>query len=286
MLSNQLPGPEQKKVDTPPDLEEKAFERRIKYLDLVIKFLAGGVITLLVWYLGSITENSRLQIAEANRQMTYLMEFNAKQKELDVNLGMQMFETLLANYLKKDEKGDKQEHTGRQLLLLRLIALNFQDVPINLKPLFEELDTQLTDPEEKKKLRDISLELARRQAYRLTKDGFDSGKIAVTAGHKPSIENLFFDLEINEIGHDHLKASVSYESRTYGPFTVSFFDMPIVDNIKIANFRVSLLLTEIDGKNAAVRLIVFPSDLAADRFDLKELTRGKWLRATTGDNTQ
>jgi hypothetical protein len=285
MLSNQLPGPEPK-VNTAADLEEKAFERRIKYLDLFIKFLAGGVITLLVWYMGNITETSRQQIAEANRQMTYLMEFNAKQKELDVNLSMQMFETLLANYLKKEEKGDKQEHTGRQLLLLRLIALNFQDVPINLKPLFEELDTQLTDPGEKKKLRDISLELARRQAYRLTKDGFDSGKVTVTAGQKPSIENLFFDLEINEISHDHLKASLNYENRSYGPFTVSFFDMPIVDNIKIANFRVSLLLTEIDGKNATVRLIVFPSDLAADRFDLKELTRGKWLRATTGDNTQ
>lgn len=35
------------------DPDEKKFERRIKYLDLFIKFLAGVVITVLIWYLGS-----------------------------------------------------------------------------------------------------------------------------------------------------------------------------------------------------------------------------------------
>jgi hypothetical protein len=205
------------------------------------------------------------------------MEFSAKQKELDVNLGMQMFQTLLANYLRKDGVGEQQEQIRRQLLLLRLIALNFQDVPINLKPLFEELDLQLTEPETKKELRNIALELARRQAFRLTKDGFDTGEITLSAGQEAPMENLFLTLKINEIGRDHLRASLDYDGRTFGPFTVSFFDMPIVDNVKIASWRLSLLLLKINEQSALVRLIVFPSDLAADRFDLKELTRGQWL---------
>lgn len=269
------------KADATADAEQKKFDRRIKYLDLFIKLFAGVVITLVVWYFGNQAETSRTEIAEANRRITYLMEFSAKQKELDVNLGMQMFQTLLANYLRKDGTEDPQKQIRRQLLLLRLIALNFQDVPINLKPLFEELDTQLQGSESRKELRDIALELARRQAFRLTKDGIDSGEITLAAGQEAPLENVFFTLRINDIEQDHIRASLDYDGRTFGPFTVSFFDMPIVDNVKIANWRVSLLLLKIDEPKAVVRLIVFPSDLAADRFDLKELTRGRWLSTTT-----
>ena len=77
MIFNNLPDQEPK-ANSPGDLGEKKFERRIKYLDLFVKLLAGGVISMLIWYLGSRAEDNRQQIAEANRKMTYLMEFSAK----------------------------------------------------------------------------------------------------------------------------------------------------------------------------------------------------------------
>lgn len=270
------------------DAEEKRFQRNIKKWDIFIKFLGGVVVTFLIWHLGSRAEDSRqrlaeennnfrLVIAENNRNTTFLKEFTAKQKELDVNLGMQMFKTLLSDYFLKVEGKDKKEQTGKQLLLLRLIALNFQDVPINLKPLFEELDRQLTSPEDRVKLRDIALELARRQAYRLTfESGEDSGDVPVTKGQEVQQKNLLFTLVINRIDRDGLNASLRYRDKKFGPFTISFFDMPLVDNIKVGPWRVSVVLMGIDEQKATVRLIVFPSYLAADRFDVKELSQDQY----------
>lgn len=217
------------------------------------------------------------------------MEFSAKQKDVDVNLSMRMFETLLSNYLKTKGEGDKQEAARRQMLLLRLIAINFQDVPINLKPLFEDLDRELTRSQDKQTLREAAQEIARRQAYRVTINGVDLKEIKVKKENgvvqmtlndrdKAQLENLPFSLGINELGRETLKASLIYQDRTIGPFTVGFFDMPIVDNTKIGDFRVSILLLRLDGDNAAVRLIAFPADLAADRFDLKELTQDERLK--------
>ena len=297
MAGTELPD-QKSRGNSASDLEEKKFERRIKYLDLFIKFVAGVVITILIWYLGSKAEETRREIAakaeEARYQtaqdvqkLTYRMEFGAKQKELDINLSMRMFETLLNSYLKGGE--DKQETIGKQMLLLRLIALNFQDVPINLKPLFEELERQLTRPQDKQDLKEIAQEIARRQAYRLTINGVDLKEIRLTKEHdvvkmtlndkdKTQLENLPFTLKINELGQDTVKASLIYQDRTIGPFTVSYFDMPIVENTKIGDLRVSLLLLKRNGDSATVRLITFPSDLAADRFDLKELTQDERLK--------
>jgi len=279
MLANLLGGSAPGQPSS-PDAEAKKFENRLKLIDLLVKFIAGVVITCIIWHLGNRAEDARHQIAEANRKLTYMMEFSAKQKELDVNLGMRMFESLLKDYLQPSKgNGDAQERHRKQMLLLRLVALNFQDVPINLKPLFEELDRQLATPQGKAELRDIALELARRQAYRLTfKEGLDSGELMVTAGQEIPRKDLLFNLKINKVNSDHLLASLHYEGRTIGPFTVSMFDMPLVDNIKIASWRVSVLLLKCDGNQAMVRLVVFPSDLAADRFDLKELTREQRYR--------
>lgn len=299
MTSTELPD-QKSGGNSAGDLNERKFERRIKYLDLFVKFLAGGGIAILIWYLGSKAEESRREIAakaeEARYQtaqevkkLTYRMEFSAKQKEVDVNLSMRMFETLLSSYLKKKEEPNKQEALQRQMLLLRLIASNFQDVPLNLKPLFEELERQLTRPQDKQELKEIAQEIARRQAYRLTINGVDLQEIRLKKEHnevkmtlndkdKVQLENLPFTLEINELGQNALKASFTYQDRTIGPFTVGFFDMPIVDNTKIGDFRASLLLLKLNGDNATVRLITFPSDLAADRFDLKELTQDERLK--------
>uniref|UniRef100_A0A7V4G852 Uncharacterized protein n=1 Tax=Desulfobacca acetoxidans TaxID=60893 RepID=A0A7V4G852_9BACT len=275
-----------------PD-QEKRFERRIKIWELIFKGLLPVSIGVLTWYVGYIadlsrraTEEVRFREAERSRQLTSKIEFSARQKDLDVNLGMQMFKTLLSDYLTREEGKEKEEQVRKKLLLLRLIALNFQDVPINLKPLFEDLDRRLTNPRDRAELHDIALEVARRQAYRLTLQGLDlkdiilkkEGDTVVITGSekvKEQLENLPFTLAVHELNQDNFKATLTYEGRTFGPFTVSRFDMPVVDNVKVGDFRVSLLMLSLNGGTAAARLVVFPSDLAADRFDLKELSMGQ-----------
>jgi hypothetical protein len=60
--------------------------------------------------------------------------------------------------------------------------------------------------------------------------------------------------------------------RPLGPFKVTYFDTPLVDNTKLGEYRVSLVLLDSGEKVAKVCFIAFPKHLAADRFDIKELS--------------
>ena len=108
---------------------------------------------------------------------------------------MQMFRAFIDKYLDVSVEGAAQ--IKENMVLLRLIALNFQDVPLNLKPLFEDLDVRLNSdrPEAVRhigrrrqgledwntdvlsddvradlrlELKTIAKEVANRQAFRLT----------------------------------------------------------------------------------------------------------------------
>ena len=93
-----------------------------------------------------------------------------------MDLGMQLFGTLMSYYFQSDKSSTRPQTPQQQMLLLRLVALNFQDVPVHLKPLFEDLDSKLITKDDKGRLRDIAQEVARRQAFRMTiQGGDDSG---------------------------------------------------------------------------------------------------------------
>ena len=62
-------------------------------------------------------------------------------------------------------------------------------------------------------------------------------------------------------------------TRSVGPFEVTSFDEPLVDNILLGDFRVALLLLDSSDAKARVRIIGFPRHLAADRFDIKDMSR-------------
>jgi hypothetical protein len=163
------------------------------------------------------------------------------------------------------------------MLLLRLTALNFYDVPVNLKPLFEQLNEKLKSAEDKTKLRAIAQEVARRQAFRLTsEDGYDSGPQKVKAGDTLDYPNILTKVKVREVTEAGVKAEIIYlpkEDRPIGPFTLSYYDMPIVDNTKFGEYRVALILREVNGKEATIQFIAFPKHLAADRFDIKDISR-------------
>ena len=115
-----------------------------KALDIVVKGIGATVIAAGITFYGIRAESAREEIAEANTRVTSLIEFASKQKDLDVNVGLRMFETLMSNYLRKGGSGERAPQVRDKLLLLRMMALNFQDVPINLKPLFEDLDPSIS----------------------------------------------------------------------------------------------------------------------------------------------
>ncbi len=252
-----------------------------KIIDIIVKLFGAGLITAIIAFYGNLISNNQQRQTEVNKRLQMLIEISSKQKEFDVNLGVQMLETLMNRYFQIDKSGEGIEKLREKMILLKLIALNLQDVPLNLKPLFEQLDSQLTDSKDRGALREIAKEIARRQTPRLAfPDGFDSGVISVKAGEERSFENFFLKLKVQSVSEDLVRVILMLEEgdRTIGPFSVTYFDIPLMDNTKIGPIRVSLILLNSSADTAELRLIAFPSDLAADRFDIKEMSRA--LRVT------
>ena len=162
------------------------------------------------------------------------------------------------------------------------MALNFQDVPVQLRPLFEDIDKQLLRNEDRLALRKIAQDVAERQAFRLTIGGtYNSGSIDVKKGDQIRITALdpTTYVQIESVQTEYIEASIVSGlalAGTVGPFAVGYFTWPITDNTKLQNSRLSVMLLQGGSQQAKIRIIVFDSDLAPDRFDIKEL--GKKLR--------
>ena len=147
-------------------------DTRWKALDLFVKATAGALIAAAVALFGYWMQEEQRRAAEENAQLRALVEFSSTQKNLDVNVGMQLLSKFVDYYLRPP--AETFEANRQTLLMLRLLSLNFQDVPINLKPLFEDLDKRLRDsgqasaPELRDQLVSIAKEVANRQAYRFS----------------------------------------------------------------------------------------------------------------------
>lgn len=258
-------------MEARPDTQDRMW----KAIDALAKLLGAGVITAAITYYGITTEQARQTSQESTRQVQTLIEITNKQKDLDLNLGMRFFETLMSHYFQKDEGANKPEALRDKLLLLRLMALNFQDVPLNFKPLFEQLDAQFAGNEAKQnEVRDLARDVARRQALRLTfRSGVDSGMRVVKAGETVLWPHLQFGIKVESVQSERIKVQPIIEERALAPFVVTHFDTPLIDNIKMGAKRLALLLLASDDLEAQVRLIAFDSDLATDRFDIRELSR-------------
>ena len=284
MVDRPEPAPAASK---PPGMDPE--EKRLKVWDLIVRGGIGTLVTILIAGIGFRMESNRaklaqkeeanrVMIAESNKAMMALRESSVKQKELDVNLGLKIFDTLMANYLQSGANQAADNGRRRKILLLRLISLNFQDSPLNLRPLFEQLDAQITDPKERADLRQIALDVARRQAFRLTfPNDWDSGPIPVKKGAQISLPSVPAKISIGDISNDRIQISListyTEAGRSLGPFDINYFDMPIIDNTKLGDKRVAVMRIEDEGTNPRIRIITFPSYLAADRFDIKEMTQ-------------
>ncbi len=300
-------------------------EQQWKWADLVVKTLGVTIITGAITLYSIQVQQTQRELAletsaaqqqrdRKERQLNALVDFASAQKRLDVDVGMQMFRAFIDKYLDVSVVGAAE--IKENMVLLRLIALNFQDVPINLKPLFEDLDARLNRerPEGfvtaaggatvadrdadalsedvraalRLELKTIAKEVANRQAFRLTfLDGALTDFEAVRKGDVRYFDSVPYAIQVHEIHQDSVAVElretelnddflpvIAEAGKRIGPFVISYFDMPILDNIKVNDStRVAVLLNEAGGDTATIRGVSFRSDLATDRFDVKEMSR-------------
>jgi hypothetical protein len=249
----------------------------LKLLDIIVKGVLGAVVTILVTLYGLHMQRQSERQTSLQQKAQGIIDLESKQKDLDVQIAVDMFQSLIGTYVQASGSKFDEVELRRRLLLLRLVALNFQDVPIQLRPLFEDLDKQLTQDQDKQALRDIALEVASRQAFRLTIGGiFNSGPIPVTKDQKIPITELgpttfvIIDAVSAESIQAHIESGLALAG-TVGPFTVNYFAWPITDNTKLQQYRLAVMLLAGGERQATIRIIAFDSELAADRFDIKEL---------------
>ncbi len=253
-------------------------DHTLKLLDIVVKGLFGTLLTVLVTIYGLRLQTQSAARTQAEQRSQEIVSLETQQKDLDVKIAQDMFKSLTDAYLNAPAKpGD--EDIQRRLLFLHLVALNFQDVPIQLRPLFQDLDARLKRDEDRRTLRAIAQDVARRQAFRLTLGGiYNSGPLLVTAGKRIPITALdpttyvVVDAVTRESVRAHIDSGLALAG-TVGPFNVGYFDWPITDNTKLGDYRLSITLVESAELQPKIRIIVFDSHLAPDRFDIKELGR-------------
>ncbi|MCG8691142.1 MAG: hypothetical protein MI806_08025 [Minwuiales bacterium] len=224
--------------------------------------------------------------AEETKRINLSLDVMSRQKELDINVGMRLLENLLQGFIQPSNGNNDPALLETRLLLAELVALNLWDVPVNLRPLFDYLGHQSgLAPEKKARIQSITKAVARKQAFRLASggSGWDSGEIEVEGGKPMPIPNLAFGtaeltVKIGAISDDQIEVTLVSGTEgqdVFGPFAVSYYDMPLIDNAKLDLFRVALLLLDTDQERnrAKVRLIVFDSELAVDRIDISQESR-------------
>lgn len=275
-------------------------ESQWKWADIIIKGLGITIITGAITFYGIRLQETRDELARQDRRLDANVNFASSQKSLDANLGMQLFQKFVEHYLETESANSALE-IEETLLMLRIIALNFQDVPINLKPLYENLDKRIlagfraSNPEMEldfitlqNLLRDVAKEVANRQAFRLTfLDGELLSDVSLKKNGEQSFNMIPYGVKVVDIKEGSVQVVVkgyNYDDdgniipksgKKIGPFWVSYYDMPLVDNVKVEeDCRISISLKKIiENEEVIITVMQFRSDLASDRFDVKELSR-------------
>lgn len=253
--------------------------------DIVIKgigaLLVGGVIT---WYgiysqqkettIATLNRNQQFQIAEKNRKAQLIIQTMGNRENADSDMRAKMFDTLMTHYFGAD--ASKSTSFRSRLRILELIALNFQDA-FNPKPLFEELNAETSDKEEKQDLRKVARMVIKKQTEALVGGGGQTCSVKLIRGGSPAPIDCIpiLQLQLLSVDKDGVQLSVGTDmgqsDENLATFHVNYFDMPSVDNTRLNELIYAITLprpTDPDNKSAIVQAILFPKHYYGGREQL------------------
>jgi hypothetical protein len=254
----------------------------------------GGLLTALAIAVFGFVTSSKLDQRQALETNTRLYsELMSRREESESALRKDMLVSIIASFLNPD-KSD----LNNDVLSLELLAQNFHE-SLNLKPLFFDLmrrirreqataptaEKRAEDAELTERLENVAREIARKQMIVLEGVGrrFDrtidlsadpdgtslepAVMILDSVQTTISIDIVHVDRETREV-----QVSVGIEApdpvqgmqTKFATFTVSFFDFPMIDNLRIANSqRCALVLTNFSDQSADLTAVLFPGAYAS-----------------------
>ncbi|HET9235149.1 MAG TPA: hypothetical protein VFP10_13515 [Candidatus Eisenbacteria bacterium] len=262
-------------------------------LQIVLQPVGGLLTAAAIALFGFVTSN-KLDARQAIETNTRLYsELMSKREESESALRKDMFVNIISSFL----------HTGgsdlnSDVLNLELLAYNFHE-SLNLKPLFLDLKRRITlgaltakSPEAQleytsyaERLERVAREIARRQMIVLEGAGrkYDSTVDLSQDPEGTSLDPVTLTLEGRDtsLGLDILSVNradreitVSMNVETPDPelgrqtktmtFNVSYFDFPMIDNIRLAyGQRAAVVLNNFSEQSADLTVVLFPGTYAS-----------------------
>ncbi len=254
----------------------------------------GGLLTALaIAMFGFITSNKldQRQALETNTRL--YSELMSRREESESALRKDMLVSIIASFLNPNRTDINDD-----VLSLELLAYNFHE-SLNLKPLFLDLMRRIKSAEAAapsaakqaeyaeytERLESVAREIARKQMIVLEGVGRRFDRTVDLSGDPDgtSLETAVMTLDsvqtsvsIDVVHVDRVKreVEVSVSIETPDPelgrqskvasFTVSFFDFPMIDNLRIAHGqRCALVLTNFSDQAAELTAVLFPGAYAS-----------------------
>lgn len=221
---------------------------------------------------GQKAEEEKTRRAEEQRKQETLIQLVNSRESSDSGLRAQIFNTLLQHYF-------QEKDFRTQIAILEIIGLNFRDA-LHTKPMFERLHLEIKEKAENPK---EMLEALRKASGRIISDqlqqikqSFEGDVCEIEYQIDPKTWKsqkplCFQDLAINliDIKDDHIlvqtnsKDGILLENnreKNGDDFTVSFYDMPMVDYTSVASkgtvWKYSIVLKEINLEDNIVKIAI------------------------------
>ncbi len=254
----------------------------------------GGLFTAIAIALfGFITSSKQDERQALDSNTRLYSELMSRREESESALRKDMLVSIISSFLNPD-----RTNLNNDVLSLELLAYNFHE-SLNLKPLFLDLMRRIKyaeaieqSPEKKasyagyqERLEGVAREIARKQMIVLEGAGkrFDrtidlsTDPDGTTLEHATlTLDSVQTDLDIDVVHVDRetreVVVSVSIETpdpaqgrqTKVATFTVSFFDFPMIDNLRLAQGqRCALVLTNFSDHSADLTAVLFPGAYAS-----------------------
>ncbi len=217
----------------------------------------------------------RQQARDTNARL--YSELMSRREEAESSLRKDMFATIIGSFL-----DPKSADLDGKVLNLELLSYNFND-SLNLKPLFLDLARKVRDskdprrPEYLERIAQVAKETSAKQlfaleghgkSFRRTVDLEELARVGRTGvpldGETIKTDGIRYDVNLRVLAADPSQQTLmvrlevkapegSSQPDTRATFEVSWFDFPMIDNIRLPN-----------GQRCAVTLANFAGDVAAD----------------------
>ncbi|MBI5408814.1 MAG: hypothetical protein HZA14_05555 [Nitrospirae bacterium] len=262
--------------------------------DVILKPVGGLLTALAITAFGFITsaklehtkniEMRAMEEIKRNEMRTTLYsELMSKREEAESALRKDMFKSIIDSFFKPES-----DSPDKKVLNLELLAYNFHE-SLNLKPLFAHLQEEIASSNQKNKkklierLEKVAKEITWKQKMLLMHVGrsfdrnimdhakevmLDAGKLNVNGiereykihVYKADAKTRQIRLDVTIVTHPNTEKQ---ETMTTKPFTVGYFDFPMIDNTRLSDDqRFAVIMNDFNGQ-AQITLICFPGSYAS-----------------------